>query len=442
MNTTCVGWLGAVLWGIWLASGAHPASGSSPLADTLDARAKDVEPRVVQWRRDLHQHPELGNREFRTAALVAAHLARLGFEVRTNVAHTGVVGVFRGGKPGGTVALRADMDALPVTEQTGLPFASKVRAQWQGQEVGVMHACGHDAHVAILMGVAEVLAASRAEWPGTVKLIFQPAEEGSPPGEEGGADLMIREGALENPEPEAIFGLHVFPGPVGHVGWREAAAMASSDHFLIAIRGRQTHGALPWKGVDPIVVGAQIVLGLQPIVSRQTDLTLSPAVVTVGRFQGGVRSNIIPDEALLEGTIRALDEEVRRELHERVERTAEAIAEASGAEATVTINDGTPVVMNDPQLARRMRPTLERVVGAERVYEARAQTTAEDFAYYQEQIPGLYLRLAAGGSATDGTEGAPNHSPLFDIDERALLVGVRVLAHLALDYLAAGTGSR
>ncbi len=442
MNTTSAGWLSAVLWGIWLASGAHPTAGSSPLVDALDAQAKVVEPRVIEWRRDLHQHPELGNREFRTAALVAAHLSRLGFEVRTNVAHTGVVGVFQGGRPGGTVALRADMDALPVTEQTGLPFASKARAQWQGQEVGVMHACGHDAHVAILMGVAEVLAGLRAEWPGTVKLLFQPAEEGSPPGEEGGADLMIREGALEDPAPEAIFGLHVFPGPVGHVGWREGASMASSDHFLIAIRGRQTHGALPWKGIDPIVVGAQIVLGLQTIVSRQTDLTLSPAVVTVGRFQGGVRSNIIPDEALLEGTIRALNEDVRRRLHERVEQTAEGIAEASAAEAIVTINDGTPVVMNDPRLARQMRPTLERVVGAERVYEARAQTTAEDFAYYQEQIPGLYLRLAAGGSATDGTEGAPNHSPFFDIDERALLVGVRVLSHLALDYLAAAPGSR
>lgn len=425
------------LWVIALGSSLSGLLGSAAtLSPQIESRIKAVTERVVAWRRDIHQHPELGNREFRTSALVAEHLKSLGLEVRTHVAHTGVIGILRGGQPGRVVALRADMDALPVTEEVDLPFASKVRATYNGQEVGVMHACGHDAHTAILMGVAEVLAGMRADWPGTVTFLFQPAEEGAPAGEEGGAALMIREGALENPRPDAIFGLHVFPGKAGELGWRAGAFMASSDGLRITVRGRQTHGAQPWKGVDPIVVGAQIVLGLQTVVSRQTDLTRTPAVVTLGIFRGGLRSNIIPDEARLEGTIRTLDEGVRREIHRRVKETAEGIARSAGAEALVEIREGTPVTFNDPELARRMRPTLERVVGADRIQEWAAQTTAEDFSSYQRQVPGVYFYLLASPAEAASAEPAPNHSPRFFVDERVLPIGVRALAELALDFLA------
>jgi amidohydrolase len=413
---------------LWLAAGVGWAS-------SLESRVEAVSSRVVGWRRDIHQHPELGNREFRTAALVAAHLRRLGLEVRTNVAHTGVIGLLRGGRPGRVVALRADMDALPVTEQVEVPFASKVTTTWNGQEVGVMHACGHDAHVAILMGVAEVLAAGREQLAGSVKFLFQPAEEGAPRGERGGADLMIEEGALEAPRPDAIFGLHVYPGTVGELGWRAGAFMASSDTLRIKVRGRQTHGAQPWNGVDPIVVGAQILLGLQTVVSRQVDLTLSPAVVSIGIFRGGVRSNIIPDEVELEGTIRALDEKVRAALHRRVKETVEGIARSAGAEATVQIGDGNPVTFNDPELSRAMRSSLEKVVGAGRVREVQAKTVAEDFSYYQLKVPGMYFYLFASPERLDGAGPAPNHSPKFEVDERALPVGVWALAQLALDFL-------
>jgi amidohydrolase len=415
--------------------GLAVAAASSALGTIIDTRAQALESRVIGWRRDIHQHPELGNREFRTAAVVAAHLRRLGLEVRTNVAHTGVLGVLHGSGPGRVVALRADMDALPVTEQVDLPFASKVRTNWNGQEVGVMHACGHDAHVAILMGVAELLAGLREQWPGTVKCIFQPAEEGPPRGEEGGADLMIREGALDDPRPEAIFGLHVYPGAVGTIGWRAGAFMASSDSLRITVRGRQTHGAQPWKGVDPIVVGAQIVLGLQTIVSRQIDLTVSPAVITIGSFHGGVRSNIIPEEVVMEGTIRALDEAVRREVHHRVRDTVEAIARSGDAQAEVVINEGNPVTFNDPALARRMRPTLERVVGAGQITEIPAQTVAEDFSLYQQRIPGLFFYVSASPGGPGAPPPEPNHSPRFVVDERALAIGLRALAHLAADFL-------
>src|SRR6266850_674927 len=320
---------------------------SSRLDAEIDRRAAQVEGKVVEWRRDIHAHPELSNREVRTAQVVAEHLRALGLEVRTGVAHNGVVGVLRGGRPGPVVALRADMDALPVTEEVDVPFASKVRTQYNGQDVGVMHACGHDAHVAILMGVAEVLAGMRRDLPGTVKFIFQPAEEGVPSGEDGGAEMMIAEGALDDPKPGAIFGLHVFPYPAGQIRYRPGGTMAAADGLRIVVHGRQTHGALPWAGVDPIVVASQIVLGLETIVSRQVDITAAPAVVTIGAINGGVRNNIIPDSVVMIGTIRTFDPAVQRDIHERVRRTAESIAQSAGATAQVTIEPGVPVTYND-----------------------------------------------------------------------------------------------
>jgi len=430
------------LRGFALAALAFPsllAAQSSRLGAEIDRRAAQVEGKVVAWRRDIHAHPELSNRETRTAGLVASHLRSLGLEVRTGVAHTGVVGVLRGGRPGPAVALRADMDALPVTEEVDVPFASKVRATYDGQDVGVMHACGHDAHVAMLMGVAEVLAGMRRELPGTVTFIFQPAEEGPPAGEEGGAAMMIKEGVLDDPKPGAIFGLHVFPYPTGEIRFRPAGAMASSDALRIVVRGRQTHGAQPWAGVDPIVVAAQIVLGLQTITSRQVDITAAPAIVTIGAVHGGVRYNIIPDSVVMVGTIRAFDPAARRDIHDRVRRTAETIAQSAGATAQVAVDSGPPVTYNDPALTERMAPTLRRVAGAGRIHTAPPLTTAEDFSRYQERIPGLFFFLGVAPPRADQQTVAPNHSPRFFVDEAALPVGVRALAHLAVDYLA---GSR
>jgi len=407
-----------------------------PLAVEIDARAAQVEGKVVEWRRDIHRHPELSNREFRTGALVADHLRALGLdEVRTGVAHTGVVGVLRGGLPGPVVALRADMDALPVTEQTGLPFASTVRTEFNGQEVGVMHACGHDMHTAMLMGAAEVLAGMRERIPGTVVFIFQPAEEGPPAGETGGAGLMIEEGVLDDPAPGAIFGLHVFPQPLGHVAYRPGGIMAGSDNLRIDVVGRQTHGAVPWGGVDPIVVASQIVLGLQTVVSRQLDLTQAPAIVTIGSIQGGVRGNIIPDSVAMVGTIRTLDPAMQEDVHRRVRRTAEQIAAASGAEAIVTISPNNPVTYNDPHLTDRMTSTLRRVAGEGRVYQVPPSTTAEDFSRYQQRIPGLFLFLGIADPEADPMTVAPNHSPFFNPHEGALPLGVRLLANLAVDWL-------
>ena len=409
---------------------------SSRLDAEVDRRAAQVQDKVLAWRRDIHAHPELSNRETRTAELVAQHLRSLGLEVRTGVAHTGVVGVLRGGKPGRVVALRADMDALPVTEDVDLPFASKVRTTYNGQEVGVMHACGHDTHTAMLMGVAEVLAGMRSQLPGTVKFIFQPAEEGAPVGEQGGAELMIEEGALDNPKPEAIFGLHVFPYPAGDIRYRPGGAMASSDRFQIVVRGRQTHGALPWAGIDPIVVASQIVLGLQTITSRQIDVTAAPAIVTVGAINGGVRYNIIPDSVVMIGTIRAFDAGVRTDIHRRVRRTAESIAQSAGATAEVVIDTaGNAVTYNDPALTEQILPTLRQVAGAAHVSLGPPLTAAEDFSRYQQRIPGVYFFLGITPPGTDPAKAAPNHSPRFFVDEAALPVGVRALAHVAVDYL-------
>ena len=413
-----------------------PAQSPGKLQLEIDRRARELESKVVAWRRDFHQNPELSNREFRTAKIVAEHLQKLGLEVKTGVAHTGVVGVLKGGRPGPVVALRADMDALPVTEEVDLPFKSTAKAQYNGQEVGVMHACGHDNHVAILMGVAEMLAGMKAELPGTVKFIFQPAEENPPPGEEGGAPMMLKEGVFENPKVDAIFGLHVFPMEVGHIEYRPAGLMASSDNFYITVKGQQTHGALPWNGIDPIVAAAQIVLGIQTLTSRQTDLTLTPAVVTVGMMRGGIRTNIVPDSVDMAGTIRTFDEQVRAQLHQRLTRTAESIAAASGATATVRIQKMTPVTYNDPALTGRMVPTLERVLGKTQVKLGQPTTTAEDFSYYQQAVPGMFFFIGVTPKDRLG-QAAPNHSPKFFADEGVLVPGMRALANLAVDFLSA-----
>ena len=417
---------------------ARPATDLA-LTQRVDAAAQALEPQVVAWRRDLHEHPELGNREFRTAALVAAHLRGLGLdEVRTGVAHTGVVGLLRGGLPGPVVALRADMDALPVQEAVDLPFVSRATAPWNGETVGVMHACGHDCHTAILMGVASLLAGLRAELRGSVKFIFQPAEEMPPEGEEGGAKLMIEQGALDNPVPQAIFGLHVTSRQnVGRVGYRPGPTMASSDKLKITVHGRQTHGAAPWLGVDPIVTAAQVVLGLQTVVSRGLDITREPAVVTLGAIKGGLRENIIPDSVEMRGTIRAFDEAMRDDIHERVTTLAESISRGSRAGCTVCITKNYPVTVNDPALTEAMLPTLARVAG-EGLELVPKVTGSEDFSYFQRLIPGLFFFVGVTPPGTDPARAPSNHSPHFYADERGLLIGLRALAHLAVDYLAAG----
>ncbi|MGH7802980.1 MAG: amidohydrolase [Candidatus Binatia bacterium] len=411
--------------------------GATPARADVESRVAAVMPKVVAWRRDIHQHPELSNREVRTAKLVADHLQSLGLEVKTGVAHTGVVGVLRGGAKGGVVALRADMDALPVTEEVDLPFKSTARATFGGKEVGVMHACGHDNHTAILMGVAEVLAGMREELPGTVKFIFQPAEEGPPAGEKGGAKLMIAEGVLDEPKPAAIFGLHVWPEALGAIATRPGPMMAASDQLAIVVTGKQTHGALPWGGVDPIVVASQIVLALQSIPSRQLDVTKGPAILTIGSIQGGNRWNIIPETVTLEGTLRTFDEDVRKDAKERVRRTAERIAESAGATATVTFPGVQNfVTANDAALAERMRPSLERASGKKLVTPPLVPVS-EDFSEFQRKIPGLFFFLGVTPEGQDPAKAPRNHSPRFFADEAALPVGVRAMTNLALDYLRA-----
>lgn len=404
----------------------------------IDERAKAIEQKMLTWRRDFHQNPELGNRETRTAKIVAEHLKKLGLEVRTGVAYTGVVAVLKGGKPGPVVALRADMDALPVTEQVDVPFASKVRSTYNGQEVGVMHACGHDAHTAILMAVAEILSDMKSDVRGTVKFIFQPAEEGAPEGEEGGAELMIKQGALENPTPEAIFGMHVFSSvESGKITFRPGPTMAAVDFLRIIVKGRQTHGAKPWGGIDPIVVSSQVVMGLQTIESRQVDVTKEPSIITVGTMHGGVRNNIIPDSVEMTGTIRTYDEGMQEQIHSRIKQTSEFIAKASGANADVRIRRQYPATVNDDKLTALMSPTLQRVAGASNVATSPKQTGSEDFSFYQKKVPGMFFFLGITPKEQLATAAA-NHSPQFYIDEPALIVGVRALANLVFDYSELG----
>lgn len=419
-----------------LCQSALLAEESSPSRELVVLRANAIESKVIGWRRDIHQHPELGNRETRTAKLVADHLKALGIEVRSGVAHTGVVGVLRGGRPGPVVALRADMDALPVSEQSGLPFASKVRTQWMNQEVGVAHVCGHDGHTAILMGVAEVLAGMRQQLPGTVKFIFQPAEEGPPAGEEGGAALMIKEGALKDPVPAAIFGLHLNSRtPLGKAGYRPGPFMASGDTFRIVVSGKQTHAALPWLGIDPVVLASQIVLGIQTIQSRQVNVLLEPSVVTVATINGGNRANIIPDSVELTGMVRALDEGMRKDILRRIRQTAESIAESAGGRADISVTSNYDVTNNDERLGELVGKSLKATLGEKNVFINPKVTVSEDFSAYQKEVPGFFYFLGVVPEGTNPETVFPNHSPKFWIDERVLNIGVKTLTNLTLDYL-------
>ncbi|GAA4414749.1 M20 family metallopeptidase [Nibrella viscosa] len=407
-----------------------------PLNSRMDKLAEGLEKKVITWRREFHQNPELGNREFQTAAKIAAHLHSLGIEVKTGVAKTGVVGVLKGGKPGPVVALRADMDGLPVTERVDLPFKSTVSTEYNGQKTGVMHACGHDSHVAILMGVAEVLASVKSDLKGTVKFIFQPAEEGAPQGEEGGAELMVKEGVLENPKVDAIFGLHInSQTEVGTIKYRPGAIMAAVDSYSIKVKGKQTHGANPWSGVDPIVTSSQIVMGLQTIVSRNLPLTDAAAVVTVGAIHGGIRQNIIPEEVNMIGTIRSFTPDMQQTIHRRINEIAGHIAESAGAKADVKIDVMYPVTYNDPKLTDQMVPTLEAVAGKNKVVITPAWTGAEDFSFYQQKVPGFFFFLGGMAKGKKLEEAAPHHTPDFQIDESGFTLGVKALCHLTVDYM-------
>ena len=394
-----------------------------------------VESKVIEWRHHIHQNPELSNREFKTAEYVAAHLKSLGIEVQTGIAHTGVVGILKGKKSGKVVALRADMDALPVVERNDLPYKSGVTSIFNGQETGVMHACGHDTHVAILMGVAEVLSKNR-NFPGTVKFIFQPAEEGPPPGEEGGAKLMVKEGVLENPKVDAIFGLHINSGThVGKITYKPGEMMAASQRFVINVKGKQAHGSTPWQSVDPIVTSAQIINGLQTLISRESELTEEGAVISVGSIHSGIRFNIIPESLEMIGTIRTLDKDMKELIRKRMQEMVPAIAQAYRAEATVTIQDGADITFNNEALTEKMIPTLERVAGNENVYEINAITGAEDFSYFQNEVPGLFFFL--GGTPLDmkESEAPSHHTPSFIVDDASMKLGVKALSNLAVDFL-------
>ena len=412
------------------------------LAAQIDQRARAIEDKLIAWRRDIHQHPELGNQETRTAKLVADHLRALGMDVKTGVAGTGVVAVLKGGKPGPVVALRADMDALPVKEQVDVPYASKAKGTYLGKEVDVMHACGHDAHTAILMATAEVLAGMKDELPGSVKFIFQPAEESpadfEPDGKKiWGAKMMVQEGVLEQPKVDAIFGLHVSSAyPAGKLSWRSGPAMAAADQFWIDVTGKQTHGARPWSGIDPIVVSSQIILGLQTIPSRQINSMLEPAVITVGAIHGGNRMNIVPDSVAMTGTIRTYDEGMKKDIHQRIARTADMIAQSAGAKADVRVVELYNATVNPPELTEKMGPTLRRVAGDGNYGLQPKSTASEDFSFYQEKVPGMFFYLGVTPKDTDVEKAAPNHSPRFYVDESGLINGVRALSNLAVDYMA------
>lgn len=411
---------------------------TSNLKARIDQRADELENQVIEWRRYFHENPELSNREFNTAKVVAEHLKSLGLEVETEVAVTGVVATLAGAKPGPVVALRADMDALPVLERTDVPFKSTAKGIYQGNEVPVMHACGHDTHVAILMGVAQILTEMKNELAGSVKFIFQPAEEGAPVGEEGGAKLMVEEGVLKNPDVDVIFGLHINDAtPVGMINYRERGIMAAANSYKITVKGKQAHGSAPWTGVDPIVTAAQIINNIQTIVSRNMELINQAAVVTVGQIHGGVRSNIIPEEVYMEGTIRTLDTDMQSKLFSRLETIVTKTAEANGAKAILDIREGYPVTYNDPELTTMMAPTLKAVAGSNNVNYINAITGAEDFSFFQEKVPGFYFFI--GGLPPGGTP-AGHHTPDFYIDEAGMKLGVRAMANLVIDYFAISAG--
>ena len=393
-----------------------------------------IESKVIEWRRDFHQNPELSNREFKTAEKIAKHLQSLGIEVQTGVAHTGVVGILKGSQDGKVIALRADIDALPVMERNDLPFKSTVTAEFLGEKVGVMHACGHDTHTAILMGVAEVLSKNKDKIKGTVKFIFQPAEEGPPPGEEGGALLMVKEGVLKNPDVQAIFGLHIdSETPINIIRYKSGGIMAAAQSFSIHVKGKQSHGSQPWSGVDPILISAKIIDGLQTIISRETNLTNEAAVITVGKIKSGVRFNIIPESAEMIGTIRTLDYSMKDHINKRMMEMVPAIAKAYGGDATIEIKDATDITYNDPGLVEQMLPTMKRIAGESNVQTQKAVTGAEDFSYFQKEVPGFFFFL--GGMAPGTIESFPHHTPDFLIDDSGLLLGVKTLTEMSLDYL-------
>ncbi|MFT4179612.1 MAG: amidohydrolase [Thermomonas sp.] len=402
------------------------------------ASAQRLQGKVVAWRRDIHQHPELGNRETRTAQLIADHLRKLGLQPKTGIATTGVTAILKGGKPGPRIALRADMDALPVTERADVPFASKATSTFRGETVGVMHACGHDAHVAILMGVAEALVAMKDQLPGEVLFVFQPAEEGAPDGEEGGASEMLAQGIFRDFRPEAVFGLHVFSTlNVGQIGVRGGPLMAASDRFNIVVKGRQTHGSRPWGGIDPIVAAADVVGTAQTIVSRRQNISKLPVVVTFGAIKGGIRYNIIPDEVELVGTIRTFDDGMRQQVFADLDNVAKHVAAAHGASVVAKVPDstGNPVTANDAALTARLLPSLQAVVGADNVIDPGLNMGAEDFAYYAREVPGLFFFVGATPKGQDAATAPSNHSPEFYLDEGALDVGLRSMLQLTLDYL-------
>jgi amidohydrolase len=406
------------------------------LQTKINSQVKEIELKVIDWRRHFHQFPELSNHEVKTGARIAEFLKSLGMEVHYPVAITGVVGILKGAKPGPVIALRADMDALPITERNSLPFASKEKVLLDGRETGAMHACGHDTHMAMLMGAAEILSKNKNELRGTVKFLFQPAEEGLPAGEEGGAYLMIKEGVLENPKVDVVFGLHIMSWlPLGTLGYRPGPLMAAVDGLNIKVTGRGAHGATPWESIDPIVVASQIINGIQTIVSRQTELTKGAAVITIGSIHAGIRRNIIPEEAKLEGTIRTFDPEMQNGIHERITRTATKIAESAGASAEVSIFRMFPVTFNDPHLTEQMLPTLQRTIGKENVKEVLPTTGAEDFSFFQQKVPGLFIFLGANPADMHLDKVPGHHTPDFMIDERSFVTGVNALLNLTLDYM-------
>jgi amidohydrolase len=410
----------------------------SALKTKADDLARNLETKMIGWRHHFHQYPELSNREYKTSAFIETHLRSLGLEVRKDVAHTGLVAVLRGGKPGPVVALRADMDGLPVKESVNLPWASKEKGEYNGETVDVMHACGHDTHVSMLMAAAEILTSMKSSLEGTIVFIFQPAEEGAPPGEEGGAELMIKEGALENPKVEVIFGLHISSVlEVGKLRYKPGSTMAAVNTFTMKVHGKQSHGSAPWTGIDPIVTAAQIIMGLQTIVSRQMDLTKEPVVISVGKITGGVRANIIPEEVTMVGTIRTLDTTMQRIVHERIRRTATGIAESMGCTVEINIDKGYPVTFNDLELTRKMLPTIYEAAGGENnVIVMKPMTGAEDFSFFAKEVPGLFLFLGGMKPGTSPEEMPHHHTPGFQVEDGSMYLGVKTLCYLALDYMA------
>ncbi len=401
----------------------------------INSATDKVLPQVIEWRRHLHQYPELGNREFKTSAYIEQKLRALGLEVKTKVAKTGVVGILKGDQPGSVIGLRADMDGLPVSERVILPFASKEKTEYNGQLVGVMHACGHDSHVAMLLGTAEVLSKMKKNLRGTVVFIFQPAEEGAPAGEEGGAALMVKEGVMDNPKIDAIFGIHInAQTEIGKIKYKSGSFMAAADWFTIKVKGKQTHGSQPWLGVDPIAVSAQIIGGLQMIVSRQSELTKAPVVITIGKINGGVRENIIPEELTMAGTIRTLDDQMQKDVHERIKITAQKIAESMGATAEVSIDTKTLVTYNTPDLVNQMLPSLEKAIGKANVYETEWTTGAEDFSYYRLKAPAFFFNVGGMPKGKNVKEAAPHHTPDFYIDDSRLDVGIKAFCNIVFDY--------